>query len=259
MTVASTFLPVFRKNALHENERLVPLLSSGSGLPADALALCLHYRVAAVSSLLLSASADDFHRHLRKSAMAFTWYTASHATGISLARALPPILDALCTGDMGPATAIARQVGPHYWDSRSEYEEDFLYARFLCLHFLESSDTDEELRLVERYASLVGTSEEPRLTLIKAFVGADEHLFEQGLEQLLTERNARYQRLAAKEQVPLWELATVGAVSIEGLALVALAERVGFRTRSDYLHVPSLARLPAPPLGRPVDWQDIRG
>jgi hypothetical protein len=34
-------------------------------------------------------------------------------------------------------------------------------------------------------------------------------------------------------------------ISIEGLALLRIADRRGIRTESDYLYCPSLARLPA--------------
>jgi hypothetical protein len=66
-----------------------------------------------------------------------------------------------------------------------------------------------------------------------------------------------WQRLAAKEAIPLWESSTEGYINVEGLALVALAERKGFKTRSDYLHVPSLARLPPPVEEGPADWENV--
>jgi hypothetical protein len=111
---------------------------------------------------------------------------------------------------------------------------------------------------VDRYVELVGSGEEPRLVILQAFLGNDAARFEQGLESLLAARAARYQRLAAREAIPRWEVATEGCVSIEGLALAALAERKGFRTCRDYLHVPSLGRLPAPTSAAPSSWEDVR-
>ncbi|HYO55247.1 Imm49 family immunity protein [Archangium sp.] len=254
MTVASTFLPVFRKNALYENERLVPMVRTGKARASEVLELCRNYRVAGICSLLMSASASESHHFLRKSTAAFAWCTAQGTPAFTLVRVLAPLLDALCTGDIPTARDIARQVGS-VWDSRSEYEEDFLYARFLCSHFLGLSEETPEASLVDRYAQLVGQGEDPRLLLVKSFLERDEALFGQGLEALLSERAARYQRLAAKEAIPLWESSTEGYVCVEGLALVALAERKGFKTRSDYLHVPSLARLPAPAEKGSADWE----
>lgn len=256
MTVASTFLPVFRKNALYENEHLVATVRTGKARPSEVLELCRNYRVAGICSLLMSASASEFHHFLRKSTAAFAWCTAQGAPVFTLVRALPPLLDALCIGDIPKAGDIARRVGGT-WDSRSEYEEDFLYACFLCSHFLGLSGGPSEPGLVERYARLIGQGEDPRLILMKSFLKQDEALFEQGLESLLAEQAARYQRLAAKEAVPLWESSTMGYVNVEGLALVALAERKGFKTRSDYLHVPSLARLPCPAEEGSADWENV--
>jgi hypothetical protein len=257
MTAATTFLPVFRKNALYENEQRIPKLRAGEVSATDVLQVCRNYRVAGICSLLLSASTDDFHRFLSKSSAAFAWCTARRVPSFTLVRALPPLLDALCRGESSTAATIANHVGAS-WDSSSEYEEDFLYARFLCSHFLEPSDSKRDEYIVSRYSLIVGDSEDPRLAVMNSFVQQDEVLFEQGLETLLAKRAARYQRLAAKESLPLWEVATEGCVSIEGLALVALAERKGFRTRADYLHVPAIARLQASIQSSPVNWENVR-
>lgn len=256
MTTASTFLPVFLKNALYENEHLVPMVRAGKASSAEALGLCRNYRTAGICSLLMSASAAKFHHFLRKSAAAFVFCTADTSRRFTLTRSLPPLLDALCSGEFQLAATIARQVGAT-WDSSAEYEEDFLYTSFLCSHFLQTPASSRDEALVDRYGELVGEGVEPRLMLLTSFLRQDENLFGQGLEMLLAARDARYKRLAAKGAVPLWELATEGFVSIEGLALVALAERKGFQTSSDYLHVPSLARRPAPVPTGSISWEAI--
>jgi hypothetical protein len=257
MTLASRFLPVFRKNALYENAQKIAAVRAGTASAADVAELCRNYRVAGICSLLMSASAPEFHHFLRKSASALAFCTARGAPLFTRVRALPLLLDALCCGEFQVAEDFARKGGAA-WDSRSEYEEDFLYASFLCSHFLLPPDAARDRELLERYADLGGSAEEPRLTVVQAFLEDDSTRFEQGLEALLAARAARYQRLAAREAIPRWEAATEGCVSIEGLALVALAERKGFSTRSDYLHVPSLARLPAPPSAVPSSWEDAR-
>ncbi|MFY0527778.1 Imm49 family immunity protein [Archangium gephyra] len=256
MTLASTFLPVFRKNALYENAQKIPAVRAGRASAAEVFELCRNYRVAGICSLLMSASAREFHHFLRKSASALAFCTSRGTPAFTQVRALPLLLDALCCGEVQVAEAFARKTGAT-WDSRSEYEEDFLYASFLCSHFLLPPDVARDAELVDRYVGLVGSGEEPRLVIVQAFLGNDGALFEQGLESLLAARAARYQRLAAREAIPRWEAATEGCVCIEGLALVALAESKGFRTRRDYLHVPSLVRLPAPPSAAPSSWEDV--
>ncbi|RYD85688.1 MAG: hypothetical protein EOP84_01630 [Verrucomicrobiaceae bacterium] len=257
MTPASFFLPVFRKNALYENERKIPTVRAGTASAADILEVCRNYRVAGICSLLMSASALEFHHFLRKSGAVLDFYLSAGVPAFTRVRALPLLLDALCGGEFQLAETFARKLGVD-WDSRSEYEEDFLYVSFLCSHFLLPPDGVRDLALAERYAALVGDAEEARLVLVQAFLGNDGAMFERGLEALLAARAARYQRLADGDAVPRWEIATEGCVSIEGLALVALAERKGFPTRRDYLHVPSLVRLPAPPLAGPISWEDVR-
>jgi hypothetical protein len=257
MTLASPFLPVFRKNALYENSRKIPAVRAGNASATEVVELCRNYRMAGICSLLMSASAPEFHHFLRKSAAVLEFCTSRGTPAFTRVRALPPLLDALCCGELEVAESFARKSGAT-WDSSSEYEEEFLYADFLCSHFFLPSDEARDGGLVDRYAGLVGAGEEPRLVIVQAFLGNDEALFEQGLDSLLAARAARYRRLVDKGAIPRWDAATEGCVSIEGLALVALAERKGFNTRRDYPTVPSLARLPAPPATGPISWEDVR-
>ncbi|CAM3550143.1 immunity 49 family protein [Corallococcus sp. ZKHCc1 1396] len=254
MSLGSVFLPAFRKNALAANTRLLPRILEGEAGAAEVQDFCRNYRVAAICSLLLAASAEDFHRFLRKSAAAFAFYSARKSPAFTLPRALAPAMDALACGDFEAAATIFQQVGDT-WDPGTEYEEDFLYARFLGAHFFGAPDPARDAGWVDRYAELVGTRDDARLSVLRAFLAGDAERFEQGLEQLLSERARRYQRLAAKQAIPLWESSTEGYISIEGLALLALAERKGLHTRTDYLHVPALVRLPATRTGTRADWR----
>ncbi|RYZ39808.1 MAG: hypothetical protein EOO71_18590 [Myxococcaceae bacterium] len=254
MSLGSIFLPAFRKNALAANTRLLPRILEGEAGATEAQDFCRNYRVAAICSLLLAAAAKDFHHFLRKSAGAFVFYSARKVPAFTLVRALAPAMDALACGDSEAAATIFQQVGDT-WDPSTEYEEDFLYARFLGSHFFGAPDPARDAGWLDRYAELVGPAKDARLSVLRAFHEGDAERFEQGLEQLLSERARRYQRLAAKDAIPLWESSTEGYISIEGLALVALAERKGLLTRSDYLHVPALVRLPAPLPDAAADWR----
>ena len=123
MTTASTFLPVFRKNALYENEQKIPAVRAGNASAADVVELCRNYRVAGICSLLMSASASEFHHFLRKSAAALEFCTSRGAPAFNRVRALPLLLDALCCGEFQVAEAFARKTGAA-WDARSEYERE---------------------------------------------------------------------------------------------------------------------------------------
>ncbi|ATB39511.1 hypothetical protein CYFUS_004955 [Cystobacter fuscus] len=88
-----------------------------------------------------------------------------------------------------------------------------------------------------------------------ALVTRDAEDFEESLKGFLSERGDRFESNADSESPE--RLATEALLSVEGLALVRLAEREGFPLAEDYLHVPSVAlEGRAPSLG-PNSWRRL--
>ncbi len=254
--MTSQFLPVFVKNALAENEQMLPEVLSARCELRTIRTFCRNFRIAGIGDLFLTATSRTFHRRLHQSSRAFAHFLSRADEARKRTSQALPFLDAIAAGDLEGAELIARDAR-HTWAQGEEYEEDFLFIEFLMRHFFLRATPAESKALLARYAKALQDTEDIRLELCQALLAKDEEAFGKALEQFLSEREDHYQALAAKDQLADEVRFTEGMLSVEGLALVRLAEAQGLATEEDYLHIPSIAREP-PPSGLPPDsWRRI--
>lgn len=252
----SEFLHLFVQNALEENaEELVPRLARAAVARADALAVCANYRLAAIGMMFLACDRAFFQRRLRQSGRAWAHFLSRPAAGDRRGSdAAGPLLDAIAANDLDGAAEIARAM-PRAWDQDSEYEEDFLFPEFLAQRFFLGADDAACTALLDRWERALQGTEDARLDVCRALQAKDARAFDAGLARFLSERRDAFARRARDGAVSREVLATEAKLSVEGLALVALAERRGLPTEKEYPGVPSTARgLPAVP-GRPDEWR----
>ncbi len=257
--MASKLLPVHMSSARYQNERILDTLSNGRP-PSHrrVLTFCRNYRILAIGSLLLYAEPDPFKRYLHKSGRAYLHLTQAMPDRHKPTSRALPFFDAVVALDLDGAAAIAASASPTR-NPDLEYDEDFLYVRFLMKHFFASPTPGEEHVLLTRYERALEGTRDDRLALCKALVDGDAAAFDEALALVLEERADRAQRLADDERLEPEVWATEAQVSIEGLALVILAERAGLETRRDYLLVPSLAREGGPAPADPDAWRQVDG
>lgn len=239
--MASKFLPVFIGNALGDNEELLPDIASGKGGLKEALRFCQNFRIAGIGSLLMSGTASRFHECLHASARAFVHFSSSAPDSQKLTSRAEPFFDAVACGDSEAARELGR-LSPRAPDRNREYEEDFLFVRFLMDHFFLGMDAREGQVLLERYEKVLEGSADTRLAVCRALLAADGAGFDDALARMMEEREVRFRKLSEKESVPEELLATEGYISIEGLALVRLAVSKGLQPLEDFLFIPSVAR-----------------
>ncbi|WP_158623825.1 Imm49 family immunity protein [Corallococcus llansteffanensis] len=217
---------------------MLPVLEARAATQSQVLAFCGHLRLAGIGTLFLTGTPEVFHQRLKQSGEAFAWFlqgaeVLSKQTGSTL-----PFFDAIAAGDMATAGEVAREAR-HSWAQGEEYEEDFLFVEFLMQRFFLGASQDTCERLLARYEQALQGAEDIRLPLCQALVTRDAEGFEESLKGFLSERDDRFESNANSESPE--RLATEALLSVEGLALVRLAEREGFPLAEDYLHVPSVA------------------
>ncbi|ABF87293.1 hypothetical protein MXAN_7129 [Myxococcus xanthus DK 1622] len=238
--MASKFLPVFIGNALGDNEELLPAFAAGKGGLKEALRFCQNFRVAGIGSLLLSGTSARLHECLHASARAFVFFSRASEETKKLTSRAAPFFDAVACGDDESARELSR-FSPASPDKDREYEEDFLFVRFLMDHFFLERTAQDGQVLLSRYEKCLEGTTDARLLVCQALLAADGDAFDAALTQMMEEREVRYRRLAEKETEAEEVLATEAYVSIEGLALVRLAVRAGLKPQEDYLFIPSTA------------------
>lgn len=239
--MTSELLPVLAQEALVENQHLLPSLLTGRVGLRDILTFCQNFRMAGTGALLLTGRAERFHWHLHQSGRAFAWFLANSKDSLQRTSRALPFFDAVVAGDLECAAEVARRAR-HTWARGEEYEEDFLFIEFLMRHFFLQAAPDETEALLQRYAQALQGTEDPRLGVCQSLLEKDARLFDESLNHFLSEQHDRFEQVADRTSLPEDVLATERYVSVEGLALVCLAESQGMATAEDYLHVPSIAR-----------------
>ncbi|HYO57922.1 Imm49 family immunity protein [Archangium sp.] len=253
--MSSKFLPVFVQDARLFNAELVePVRERRAGL-RQVLELCRNYRIAAIGQLLLLGDADAFRVDLYKSGRAYLYFLEGADEAQLITSRAVPFFDALGARDFEGAREIARR-SRRTWAPGVEYEEDFLYMDFLMGHFFRDLSEAAAAELLQRYERALQGTEDIRLEVCHALLARQGEHLDAALDRMMDEREARQARLLEKGSLSEEMWATECQVSIEGLALVALAERVGVPMRSDHLFIPSLARDGELPEEPPDAWMD---
>jgi hypothetical protein len=229
------------ENALGEARDLVPELLANTVDADTLLVFCANLRIAAIGDLFLTGTSERFLRRLQTSAKAFAAGLPRVRGGARLTSRSSPFFDALASADWAAAAAIAT-ASNRSWVTGEEYEEDFLFPEFLMQSFFLHLPSAEAGAVLDRWDGALQGSEDHRLGVCRALITHDADGFNASLEAFLTARKDDNDQVAEGSVVPEETLATAVDFSVEGLALVRLAERAGIATKPDYLHVPSIAR-----------------
>lgn len=255
--MTSPFLPVFLSNAeFFLTEQQPDIQKRCPGLE-EILEFCQQYRRLGIATLLLEADPRAFHTALQKSAFAYLYFSncakeATKATGFAMA----PFLDAVASGNHDCAQAIARH-SRGTWNRDEEYEEDFLYPWFLMNRYYLGATKAQVQAILSRYEEVVGENEDIRLLVCKSLNEGDGKAFARWLKVLIRSWSERYKKLMRSESIPEEEFSTEGQVFVEGLAVLGIADRLGFKTELEYRHIPSLVRNNTSVVNDPDCWKRI--
>jgi hypothetical protein len=254
--MASKFLPAIIGNAIEENQDLLPALIRGKADLRRIFTFCSNFRIAGISSLFLSGKSEDFRYYFHKSGRAFAHFLRNAQTiKVRLSKS-QPFFDAVGAGDYEGAAQIAHD-SCRTWAQGEEYEEDFLFFDFLMQLFFLGASSAACGALLERYEKCLQGAEDRRLDICKSLLHKDSDAFNSALRNFLLERKEALEKMAETQTIGEEQLATEWHFSVEGLALVRLAERRGIHTEEEYLHIPSIAREDAPLRFHADSWKNI--
>jgi immunity protein 49 of polymorphic toxin system len=241
--VSSEFLPVFLSNALAENAELVPQFGQ-LGLEGIRR-VCDNYRIAGIAELLLTAAPGPLRHRLHQSGRAFAAFLRRSPDAGPPLSECRPLLDALAAGDWEGAREIAARAR-RTWDRGSEYEEDFLFLEWIASQLSTPPPPPADAGLLARWDACLEGSTDPRLGACRALAAGDAAAFDAALSTYLLERRDDVLERAEAETLSPETAATEPYFSVEGAALLRLADRRGLTTSRDYRTVPSQARDDAP-------------
>jgi hypothetical protein len=256
---SSNVLETVRDDSLFGLEEAVRAIQRHDALEqsgqAYVVASTCHRRLA-MCALLVDARPERFAAHLCHSANARLHFLQLVAGGhgaeprFLCATQEFPFADALVAGQPDLALGIAR-LAARKPDPSFEYEDDFLLHHFLhqLLLTIRGAGTADLPALLERWEAVLEGGSDTYLDACRALLHRQAHAFDDALQATVDARLLKFQKLP-RDSGPNDELRkTEGALFMNGLAMLRLAELQGMDTRREFPSLPSLARVP---VGRPA-------
>lgn len=208
------------------------------------------YRRLAICELLLEGRQDRFFGLLCKSAQLqrHLQQLASERAGIEpihlCASMTQTPVNALVTGCLELAEATARGM-PDAPLSGIEYEDDFLFYRFLGVLLLRLRGTDLTLEpVLSQWTKVLAGGEEPYLDVCRTLAVRDEDGFARTFDTLVERRVEQRAQIRRSSGADDEQYLAEGFIFMKGLALLRLADLLGLKTRAEYPLIPRYARLP---------------
>jgi hypothetical protein len=209
-----------------------------------ALETCTNLRILGILAWLDHKDEQQFLANLSRSARAWTMFLG-RAKDVDprphhcVSGRIDPILDGIAAGDMEAIARIA-ELAPVDKQGRSEYEDDYCYARLLMGLSAKSVDKGALNPLVDRYRKF---EDGARVAVCAALIERDKLAFNRSLRQVIAKFKKDTDELNARtEDSP--ELTARCSVCVEGLALLRLAEKLAIPTGARYPRCPDKARRP---------------
>lgn len=209
---------------------------------------CQEHRNLAALKIQLYADKAQFTEHLRASVAIWLKFCQSIAAGQQYqaesfcGTRFYPLFDALALGDVNKATEIANFY-PDQWHPDWEYEEDYLYYKFICQYLLRlkqrnTSDLDE---LLQRWKVVVENNTGNDFSVCTGLLNSDRDEFMSGLLGLIEEREQKFEDWReTASYIPEVEYCN-RYVYVNGLGLLSLASLSNMRINETILTLPDIA------------------
>ena len=206
-------------------------------------------RAAAVIILIADGDSDGYYHNLMRSARCRLQYlkrcrAAGHdADHHQASSRLGGFMDAVGAADF----AIARQIvtlSPVEWLQGHEYEDDFCFAQIVHGLIAAQPDAERMSSLFARFEKWLDGREDARLAVTKAIYERSQADFDPAIEALMAQRTTEIESEMERHKIEEPEMIAERQVYVDGLALLRIAERLGFSLQGEYLYMPSLARVP---------------
>jgi hypothetical protein len=209
--------------------------------------LSTRYRALGICRLSAEGDVEEFFQYLVQSALTRRHYLAGVVNGGDLryrrASFVDPAFDAIAARQWRLVVDVFRLVA-HEWSEGEEYEDDFCYAEFVRRAVTDPTVPADDV--LARWERALEGGRDLRLDVARSLQSRDGAAFEASLADLLAAVQKKASEMADPVEGSL--LATDEAffpnrwVSIEGLALLAIAERLGVGTSQEFDACPPLAR-----------------
>lgn len=213
-----------------------------------------YFQALGICYILEFANVDKFQENLVLSGYARRFYlkksydysnTTDRYLAISRSEAF---LDSLAAGNLRLAREIS-SLSLIDWNPNWEYEDDFCFFQILYGLLREQNGLSENQtwKIIDRFEAALEGGQAVRLEVCKALIAKDSDRFILAMQELMDEKiqDNHIKREKMLEPNPstciFWPRSFI---SIEGLALLKIAEIIGMPIVEDFPLCPNIARLP---------------
>jgi hypothetical protein len=199
-------------------------------------------------ALLEQGNERQFLANLSRSARAWVLFlrrakTAQPRPHHFVSGRIDPIVDGIAAGDR-EAVAWIGELAPAEKQGRSEYEDDYCYARLLLgLSAEGGKDVSKDEALIPLVARYRQFEDGPRVTACEAIIQRNSAGFHDSLLEVIAGFQKYCAGLTERTEASA-ELTARCSICVEGLALLRLADNRAMQTEIEYPLCPSQARLP---------------
>lgn len=205
-------------------------------------------RAAAIIVLLGHGDSDAYYHNLMRGARCRLAYlqrcraAAREREHHQASSRLGGFLDAVAAADFFTARQIVA-VSPRDWFEGHEYEDDYCFAQIAHGLIAAQPDNERLTALFERFEKFLGDRKDARLTVTQAMFERNGAEFPLAVEALVAQRTQEIESDIARRRIEEPVMMALRQVYVDGLALLRIAERLKLPLQSDYLYMPSLARV----------------
>lgn len=250
-------LPVMLANAIEDLEQCLPLVVRGT-LDANRLGVaCGIARKAGILALFVDGDTDRLHRFLAASARMFLHGLRTAGSGDLVASRCTVLYDAMAARDDAATTALVDLVlgAPHR--AGKEAPADHAWFHFLALaNRAGSASAGEVAAAADAFAAVDGVPVH-RAQAAAALARNDAAAFADPVAALATRHEEVWALRLAKGTVGEDDYAAEGRLCVEGLALLALADRLGLAVDLEHPALPDEARRRSAMAVEADDWRTV--
>lgn len=205
------------------------------------------FQALGICHLLEFADTEQYRENLIRSGQARAYQLRKHQGDVGDRHLAVSRSEALFDVAAADDPQLAREIIEHSltdWEPTGEYEDDFCFHHFLhrIIYSQDDAGIAELESILNRFEVALEGGASMRLEVSRALASRDEIAFDENLRTLLEEQQilneTRRARLEAYEFI-FWPRSFV---SIEGLALLRIAEWLGMEVSDEYPLCPGIAR-----------------
>jgi hypothetical protein len=254
--MSSPYLADFIDNASDDLEVYLPAALRGELDFKNLLQMCFRFRQRGMCSFLFDGNPQPFFRNLMQSAGVFLEHLPRIPDAQKVTSHSKPFYDAIAGGFWDCAGNIAL-ASRRTWNQTKEYEDDFLFVWFVMQYFFLGATESECRALVTAHEAAAEGADHEHRDICLGFLDKDGPRFDAGLREVLAKRSQKVEGLVERETMPEEVWSWLRYFSLEGLALVKLADRAGLPISVDYLHVNEALRTSPSLTFDPGAWRMI--